>query len=75
MESLKIVKLWAKRRGISGNILGYLGGISWAILVSKICQLFPNLDSLTTVDIFFKVYSLWNWQNYISIDDSEYLFL
>ena len=74
MESLKIVKLWAKRRGISGNILGYLGGISWAILVSKICQLFPNLDSLTTVDIFFKVYSLWNWQNYISIDDSEYLF-
>ncbi|KAM3131565.1 hypothetical protein pb186bvf_016349 [Paramecium bursaria] len=71
VESLKIVKLWAKRRGISGNILGYLGGISWAILVSKICQLFPNLDSLTTVDIFFKVYSLWNWQNYISIDDSD----
>lgn len=41
-ETLRVVKVWAKNRAISSNGMGYLGGISWAILVAKICQVFPN---------------------------------
>jgi len=39
---VKCIKVWAKNKGISENKMGYLGGISWAILAAKICQMFPN---------------------------------
>lgn len=37
------VRFWAQQRGIYSGKFGYLGGISWAILVAKICQTFPHL--------------------------------
>ena len=39
--TLRIIKVWAKNRGISSNAMAFFGGISWAILVAKICQIFP----------------------------------
>lgn len=41
-QTLRIIKVWAKNRGISSNSMGYLGGISWAIMLAKICQIFPH---------------------------------
>ena len=43
------------------NVLGYLGGVSWAMLVARVCQLYPNAAASTIVEKFFLVFSKWAW--------------
>ncbi|CAK94195.1 unnamed protein product (macronuclear) [Paramecium tetraurelia] len=75
VQALRIIKQWAKKRKVSSNIIGYLGGISWAILMAKICQLFPRVDVCQTVSLFFQIYSQWNWKIPVVIDESEQDFI
>jgi len=46
-------------KGIYSNALGFLGGVSWAMLVARVCQLYPNAASATLVLKFFLVFSKW----------------
>lgn len=59
--ALRCIKLWAKSRGIYSNSLGFLGGITWAIMVARICQLYPNASSAVIVNRFFKIILKWIW--------------
>ncbi|XP_063751434.1 poly(A) polymerase type 3-like [Eleginops maclovinus] len=65
--ALRTIKLWAKQRNIYSNSLGFLGGISWAILVARICQEYPTASASTLVTMFFKEYNMWKWPNPIML--------
>lgn len=68
--ALRLLKLWAKNRGIYSNATGYITGISLAILVAKICQLFPNLKPNKLIQKFFIFYSVWSWDEFpVKIDE------
>ncbi|KAI9304691.1 Poly(A) polymerase [Cunninghamella echinulata] len=59
--SLRCIKLWATKRGIYSNVLGFLGGVSWAILVARVCQLYPNACASTVISKFFGIIADWSW--------------
>lgn len=58
---LPLSLLLFSEHGIYSNVLGYLGGVSWAMLVARICQLYPNAAAATLVCKFFLVFSQWKW--------------
>ena len=69
--TLLTIRLWAKKRGIYSNVLGYLGGLSWAILVVRVCQMYPNACSTILLQSFFQVFSNWPWPQPVILKQPE----
>ncbi|KAJ8107887.1 hypothetical protein ONZ43_g6594 [Nemania bipapillata] len=59
--ALRAIKLWAQRRAIYANIIGFPGGVVWAMMVARVCQLYPKATSATIVAKFFLVMKGWPW--------------
>ncbi|OQR75759.1 poly(A) polymerase gamma-like [Tropilaelaps mercedesae] len=59
--ALKTIRFWAKCHKIYSHTLGYLGGVSWAILVAKVCTIYPKAGAARIVNKFFLVMSQWRW--------------
>uniref|UniRef100_A0A1I8G3B1 Poly(A) polymerase n=1 Tax=Macrostomum lignano TaxID=282301 RepID=A0A1I8G3B1_9PLAT len=59
--ALKVIRIWAKNRGIYSNAMGFLGGVSWAILLARIAQLYPNAAPNVLIIRFFHVLTRWSW--------------
>ncbi|KAJ2349073.1 polynucleotide adenylyltransferase [Coemansia sp. RSA 2673] len=69
--ALRCIKLWAKRRAIYSNSMGFFGGVAWAMLVARICQLYPNACAGSIVAGFFRIYVKWPWPRPVTLKTIE----
>ena len=66
---LTFIRTWAQNVGLYGQVYGYLGGFSWAILCAHICrQYLPSNLEMFSLDQFFQLikkffstYANFNW--------------
>ena len=61
LKVLRCVRIWAKRRGIYSNKIGYLGGVNWAILVAFVCKIYPNRPASWVLYRFFWWMKEWKY--------------
>ncbi|CAM1502807.1 Fc.00g075830.m01.CDS01 [Cosmosporella sp. VM-42] len=59
--ALRAIKLWAQRRAVYANIMGFPGGVAWAMLVARVCQLYPKASTAVIVNKFFHIILRWPW--------------
>jgi poly(A) polymerase len=70
-HALRAIKLWSNRRGIYGAVFGYPGGVAWAIMVARICQLYPMANGATIVSKFFSLMYKWTWPRPVMLKHIE----
>uniref|UniRef100_A0ACD5U2P6 Uncharacterized protein n=2 Tax=Avena sativa TaxID=4498 RepID=A0ACD5U2P6_AVESA len=58
---LRYINFWARKRGLYSNVTGYLRGVHWAVLVARMCQVYPEATPSVLAMKFFKIYSQWYW--------------
>lgn len=70
-HALRCIKMWAQSRAVYGNVFGFPGGVAWAMLVARICQLYPNTVGALIVEKFFQIYCKWNWPQPVLLKQIE----
>lgn len=70
--ALRLIKLWARRRGCYSNARGYFGGVNLAILTARTCQMYPNKSAGFIVTRFFRVFNSWPWPTPVKLREMEH---
>ena len=69
--ALRGIKLWAQCRAIYSNIIGFPGGVAWAMLVARICQLYPQATGSVVIEKFFLMIGKWPWPQPVLLKNIE----
>jgi poly(A) polymerase len=86
-HATRAIKLWSTRkspcgryylytnaspeRAIYGAVFGYPGGVAWAIMVARICQLYPFACGATILSKFFTLMGKWHWPRPVMLKEIE----
>ena len=52
---------WDHDPVVYSNVLGFFGGVNLALLVARVCQLYPNAAPSMLVYSFFQLWDAWQW--------------
>ena len=69
--ALRGIKLWAQRRAIYANVMGFPGGVAWAMLVARVCQLYPQATGSVLISKFFRIIGKWSWPQPVQLKNIE----
>lgn len=67
---LRAVRSWAKARGVYSHALGYLGGLSWAVMVAWACTRAPREAMGSEGGLlahFFETFAAWSWPKPVTL--------
>lgn len=70
-HALRAIKVWANKRAVYGFVFGFPGGIAWALMVARVCQLYPFACGSTIIAKFFALMQQWNWPRPVMLKDLE----
>ncbi|KIV99740.1 hypothetical protein, variant 3 [Verruconis gallopava] len=65
--ALRAIKLWAQRHAVYSNISGFPGGVAWAMMVARVCQLYPMACGSVIVGKVLDLIARWNWPRPIQL--------
>ena len=51
--------------------MGFPGGVAWAMLVARVCQLYPNASGSLIVNRFFHLMKGWPWPQPVLLKNIE----
>jgi len=59
LRTVRVVRLWAKRRCLYSNKMGYLGGVNFNIMTTMVVQMYPRKSPGALLVKFFEVLASW----------------
>lgn len=54
-------------QGVYSNMFGYFGGVTWTMLLARVCQMYPNAVGATLVQKFFLEIAFWSWPDAVQL--------
>ncbi len=52
-------------------MIGFPGGVAWAMLVARVCQLYPHATGSVVIGKFFRIIGKWGWPQPVLLKNIE----